>query len=113
MRTLPPSVRAHKSRGTPPSTRTSPSEAKSVTVLRSHVQQQPQTTGKSPSKAKSVTVLRSHVQQQPQALPPSVATPWYLQTSVMVPFVTMHVLAGIGLVHLINLINAFVFSFGN
>ena len=70
-------------------------------------------TGKSPSKPKTVTVLRSHVQLQPQALPPSVTTPWYLQASVMVPFVTMHVLAGIGVVHLINLANAFVFSFEN
>ena len=110
VRTLPSSVRSLKSRGTPPSTRKSPSEAKSVTVLRSHVQQQPQATGKSPSEAKSVTVLRSRVQQQPRALPPSVATPWYLQPSVMVPFVTMHVLVGIGVIHLIN---AFVFSFGN
>jgi len=31
----------------------------------------------------------------------------------MIPFVTMHVLAGIGVVHLINLVNAFVFSFEN
>ena len=73
-------------------------------------------TGKSPSKPKTVTVLRSHVQlqpQQPQALSPSATTPWYLRASVMIPSVTMHVLAGIGVVHLINLVNAFVFSFEN
>ena len=113
VRTLPPSVRSRKSHGASPSPGTSPSGVTSADILRPRVQQQPQMTGKSPSKPKTVTVLRSHVQLQPQALSPSVTTPWYLQASVMVPFVTMHVLAGIGVVHLINLVNAFVFSFEN
>lgn len=116
VRTLPPSVRSRKSHGASPSPGTSPSGVTSADILRPRVQQQPQMTGKSPSKPKTVTVLRSHVQlqpQQPQALSPSVTTPWYLRASVMIPFVTMHVLAGIGVVHLINLVNAFVFSFEN
>ena len=67
-------------------------------------------TAKSPFETKSVAPLRLHARKQPQEFLPSTATPWYLQPSVMLPFVTIRILACIGMVHLIS---TFVLSFEN
>ena len=65
---------------------------------------------KSSSEAKSIADVRLRVQKQPQKLLSSTAAPWYLQPKVMVPFVTIHVLAGIGVIHPVS---AFMLSYGN
>ena len=114
-----PSTRPSRPRGGPFSpVRTSPSPARSPKTSPSPARSpksrdsRPSIT-KSSSENKSVAPLRLHSRKQPQEFLPSTTTPWYLQPSLMLPFMTIHMLAGIGIIQLISLINTFMFSLGN